>query len=93
MRCGFRESARTRQHVYVIMEPMKRTTIFLPEELHENLRQEAFRARVSMAELIRSKLQTQPRARSPKADPLLELAGLGSDGRLTAAIDEELYGI
>ena len=75
--------------------PMKRTTIFLPEELHENLRQEAFRARISMAELIRSKLQAKPgaRFRSPKADPLLEVAGLGSDGRLTAAIDEELYGI
>ncbi len=77
------------------MEPMKRTTVFLPEELHENLRQEAFHARVSMAELIRSKLRTQPRARSrsAKADPLLEVAGLGNDGRLTAAIDEELYGI
>ena len=77
------------------MAPMKRTTVFLPEELHENLRQEAFRARVSMAELIRSKLQTKPaaRPRSPKADPLLEVAGLGSDGSLTAAIDEDLYGI
>ena len=48
-----------------------------------------------MAELIRSKLQAKPAAwfRSPKADPLLEVAGLGSDGRLSAAIDEELYGI
>ena len=77
------------------MQSMKRTTIFLPEDLHENLRQEAFRARISMAELIRSKLRAKPatRSRSAKTDPLLEVAGLGSDGRLTASIDEELYGI
>ena len=77
------------------MQPMRRTTIFLPEELHENLRQEAFGARVSMAALIRSKLQAKAatRPRGPQTDPLLEVAGLGSDGRLTAAIDEELYGI
>lgn len=29
---------------------MKRTTIFGPEQLHESLRQAAFRVRVSMAE-------------------------------------------
>ena len=77
------------------MQSMRRTTIFLPEDLHENLRQEAFGARVSMAALIRSKLQAKAatRPRSAKTDPLLEVAGLGSDGRLTAAIDEELYGI
>lgn len=77
------------------MQPMKRTTIFLPEDLHENLRQEAFRDRVSVAALIRSKLQAKSatRPRSAKADPLLEVAGLGSDGRLTTSIDEEIYGI
>ncbi len=75
---------------------MKRTTIFLPERLHERLREEAFRSRVSMAELIRSKLQdrlTAPRKRKSKADPLLAVAGIGSDGRLTMCIDEELYGL
>ena len=35
---------------------MKRTTVFLPDELHERLRKEAFRAKTSMAELIRVKL-------------------------------------
>ena len=77
------------------MQPMRRTTIFLPEDLHENLRQEAFGARVSMAALIRSKLQAKAaaRPRRPRTDPLLEVAGIGSDGSLTAAIDEELYGI
>lgn len=77
------------------MQPMRRTTIFLPEDLHENLRQEAFGARVSMAALIRSKLQAKAsaRPRRPQTDPLLEVAGLVSDGHLTTAIDEELYGI
>ncbi len=48
-----------------------------------------------MAALIRSKLQAKAatRPRSAKTDPLLEVAGLVSDGHLTTAIDEELYGI
>jgi len=42
---------------------MKRTTVFLPDDLHENL-EEAFRARTSMAELIRSRLaRTHGRAK------------------------------
>ena len=36
---------------------MRRTTIFLPDELHERLRQEAFRSRLSMAEVIRLRLE------------------------------------
>jgi len=75
---------------------VKRTTLFLPEALHEQLRQEAFRSRVSMAELIRSRLEsaTKPKKRAkPRLDPLLRVAGL-CDGRpISAAIDEELYGI
>ncbi len=73
---------------------MKRTTIFLPERLHEQLREEAFRTRVSMAELIRSKLQHRlaaPGKGKSKTDPLLAVAGIGSDGRLTTGIDEEIY--
>ena len=68
--------------------PMKRTTILLPEELHENLRREAFCVGVSMAKLIRSKLQTQPDTRpwAGNIDPLLEVAGIGHDGDLAAAI-------
>ena len=75
---------------------MKRTTIFLPERLHERLREEAFRSRVSMAELIRSTLQnrlTAPGKRKSKADPVLAVARIRSDGRLTMCIDEELYGL
>ncbi|MEO8053420.1 MAG: CopG family transcriptional regulator [Acidobacteriota bacterium] len=75
---------------------MKRTTIFLPEELHEQLRQEAFRSRVTMAELIRLRVQgtakapkTQPRA---AADPLLMVAGICSGPVMSANVDEELYG-
>ncbi len=73
---------------------MKRTTVFLPEWLHERLREEAFRTRISMAELIRSKLQDRlkaPATHKPKEDPLLAVAGIGTDGRLTTGIDEDLY--
>jgi hypothetical protein len=80
-----------------MMQAMKRTTIFLPEDLHERLRQEAFRARVSMAELIRSRLQggrTGRRRRvNPLRDPILEVAGIISDGTLNQNLDEELYEI
>ena len=74
---------------------MKRTTIVLPDELHEQLRREAFRKRVSMARLIRTKLQGQPlgRRRRWKVDPLLEVSGIGRDGKLAERIDEALYGI
>jgi len=74
---------------------MKRTTIFLPDELHEQLRGEAFRARVSMAEVIRLRIQTPtkaPRKRQAVADPLLKVAGIYSGPAISANIDEELYG-
>ena len=75
---------------------MKRTTIFLDEEVHERLRQEAHGARVSMAELIRRKLdspkaEAEPEWQPPETDPLLRVAGIGSDGTLTQNLDEELY--
>ena len=84
----------TRQACHGYDVDMKPTTIFLPDQLHERLREEAFRTGVSMAELIRSKLQDRPTApgkSKSKADPLLAVAGIGNDGRLTARIDEELY--
>lgn len=73
---------------------MKRTTIFLPDELHERLRGEAFRSRVSMAELIRFRLERSAggkRASRRRVDPLDRVEGIVSDGRLSARIDEELY--
>jgi len=75
---------------------VKRTTLFLPEALHERLREEAFRSRVSMAELIRSRLEsaTKPKKRlKPRLDPLLRVAGLCDGPPISASIDEELYGI
>ncbi len=74
---------------------MKRTTVFLPEELHEQLRQEAFRSRVSIAQLIRLRLQRRrPREGPvPRRDPLAEVEGIGQDGTLSQGIDEALYGI
>ena len=71
---------------------MKRTTIFLPEALHETLRQEAFRARRSMADLIRSKLETAPKpARRARHDPLAKVEGSFHDGTLSEGIDEAIY--
>lgn len=74
---------------------MKRTTIFLSDELHEQLRHDAFRAKISMAELIRVKLRSKP-GHSPKRraskDPILKVAGVCTGANLSSNIDEELYG-
>ena len=71
---------------------MKRTTLFLPDELHEQLRQEAFRSRVSMAQIIRMRLEHPvPRAKKTKLDPLLKVAGICRGPILSERIDEELY--
>jgi Arc/MetJ-type ribon-helix-helix transcriptional regulator len=75
---------------------MKRTTVVLPDKLHEELRQEAFSRRVSMAELIRARLERRPRSRARSGwrnDPLLKVSGIGNDGKLAEGIDEALYGI
>jgi hypothetical protein len=76
---------------------VKRTTVFIPDELHEELRQEAFLKRVSMAELIRSRLERQGKRRSRQAnvqgDPLLRVAGICRGEPLTENIDEAIYGI
>ena len=76
---------------------MKRTTIFLPEDLHERLRQEAHRSRTSMAALIRSKLEAASTSKTADwsgDDPLLRIAGIcRGDGKLTENLDEELYDI
>ena len=74
---------------------MKRTTIFLPDELHERLRQDAFRAKTSMAELIRAKLQRAdepPRERGSGRDPILKVAGICCGPVLSNDIDESVYG-
>jgi hypothetical protein len=72
---------------------MKRTTVFLPDALHENLRQEAFRTRVSMAEIIRMRLELGARpAGKPGRDPLARAEGAVRHGRLSQDIDEALYG-
>ena len=74
---------------------MRRTTIFLPDELHEELRSEAFRTRLSMAEVIRLRIQTPTKApgkRKSFSDPLLKVAGICSGPVISANIDDELYG-
>ena len=72
---------------------MKRTTIFLPEKLHERLRKEAFRSKISMAELIRAKLSAPKPKRKRFVDPILKVAGIYSGPPISENIDEELYGI
>jgi len=74
---------------------MRRTTIFLPDEVHEQLRQEAFRAKSSMAELIRARLQRaidRPRRRGASQDPILKVAGVCRGPVLSSEIDDCLYG-
>lgn len=74
---------------------MKRTSIFLPDEIHEELRQEAFRARISMAEVIRFRVATSNKAqgkRNASADPPLKAAGICRGPMMSANIDDELYG-
>lgn len=76
------------------MLPVRRTTIFLPDDLHEQLRREAFQAKMSMAELIRSRLRGQKRShgRRPAADPLAQVEGIIHDGTLGSNLDDDLYG-
>jgi hypothetical protein len=74
---------------------VKRTTIFLPEELHDQLRRDAFRTKVSMAELIRTRLQAavdRPRRRRSREDPILKVAGICRGPVLSDDIDDSLYG-
>ncbi len=75
---------------------MKRTTIFLPDKLHEDLRTEAFSQHISMAELIRLRLEPARKPLKKKVDPLAEVEGIaGGDlnGELLSAdLDEALYG-
>jgi len=74
---------------------MRRTTIFLPEEVHEQLRRDAFLAKTSMAELIRVRLRRSinpPRRRGSAEDPILKVAGVCRGPVLSKEIDESLYG-
>jgi hypothetical protein len=67
--------------------------VFLPEPLHESLRQDAFRTRVSMAAIIRMRLELGARpAGKPARDPLAKAEGAVRHGRLSHNIDEALYG-
>jgi len=71
---------------------IRRTTVFLPKDLHERVRGEAFARRVSMAQLIRTRLENGGR-RSTRArkDPLAKVEGIVRDGHLPEKIDAALY--
>jgi predicted CopG family antitoxin len=73
---------------------VKRITISISEELRERLRQEAFRSRMSMSELICSRLERtnyRLKRRAGAPDPLAEVEGIVRDGRLTCDVDQALY--
>jgi hypothetical protein len=71
---------------------MKRTTIFLSDEMHDRLRRDAFQAKVSMAEYIRIRLR-EPRPRKNRGeDPIMKVAGSCSGPIMSRDIDESLYG-
>jgi len=75
---------------------MKRTTIFLPDDLHEQLRRDAFLAKTSMAGVIRARLRRPdalPRSRSARKDPILKVAGICRGPILSSGIDESVYGV
>jgi len=73
---------------------VRRTTIFLPEEVHEQLRRDAYLAKTSMAELIRARLRrpVSPRRRGAPEDPIMKVAGVCRGPVLSSEIDESLYG-
>jgi hypothetical protein len=66
----------------------------MSDELHDQLRRDAFKAKVSMAEIIRVKLQTPDARRRRKSgkDPILKVAGICRGPILSRDIDETLYG-
>jgi len=75
---------------------MKRTTIFLPEDLHEQLRRDAFQSKTSMAALIRARLRRSkalPWSRGARKDPILKVAGICRGPILSDGIDESVYGV
>ncbi|MCX6591264.1 MAG: ribbon-helix-helix domain-containing protein [Acidobacteria bacterium] len=73
---------------------MKRVSILLSEELHEQLKQEAQRRRVSFAEMVRIRLAaSSPRPQFSEPHPMEEVIGIASVGGLTDNIDRDLYGI
>lgn len=74
---------------------MKRTTVFLPDDLHEQLRRAAFQQKTSMAELIRTRLRGATSKRSTSRaseDPILKVAGICRGPVISGDIDESLYG-
>ncbi len=73
---------------------MRRTTIMLPDELHERLRREAFESGISMGELVRSRLEgnsSSRKAQRRRKNPLDSVIGIVRDGSLSQNLDEDLY--
>ena len=70
----------------------------MPEVMHEELRMEAFHKHLSMATVIRMRLERRPEPTGasaiPAIDPILAIAGLapGSEALLTTNLDDDLYG-
>ena len=74
---------------------MRRTTVWLSNEFHEELRREALRSGLSTAEVIRLRIQTPakaPEKRKAFADPLFKVTGICGGAVISTNIDDELYG-
>ena len=70
---------------------MKKTMVYLPEDLHEGLRQLAFEHRTSMAELVRRAVEAAYRETIEDiADMEAELAGYLKDPSTSVPLDEFL---
>ncbi len=70
---------------------MKKTMIYLPEELHEGLRQLAFEHRTSMAELVRRAVQAAyGEVIEDIRDAEAELAGYLKDPSSAISLDDFL---
>ena len=75
----------------------KRTQLYFPDQLFEELKREAKKRRTSLAELVRSALKeflAKNKVQEWDKDPLWEMIGKGEskDGDLSVHHDRYLYG-
>jgi predicted CopG family antitoxin len=62
--------------------------IRIPDDVYKRLTREASRAGITVSDLIRVRLESSG---SPKAHPLLRVAGICRGPQLSNRIDDEIY--
>lgn len=75
--------------MYGIMYDMKRTTIYLPEEMKSRLEHEAARRQITEAELIRRAVDNELHRRAPRGGLI---SGAPKDGITGANLHEHMGG-